>query len=236
MPESIYPIISRAEAKEQGLKFYFTGKPCKQGHIANRFISTCSCIECDGEYRKSDKCKESQREYKKSDRSKESQREYKKSDKYNEYRNSDKFKELKKEYDKEYGKSDNAKETSREYKKSDKHKKTKQKYHRNRMLTDPIYKSSCNIRSLIWISIKNGGFKKTTKTAQILGCSFEEFKIHIENQFTEGMTWNNHGKWHYDHIYPVSKALDEAHLIKLNHYTNFQPLWAVDNIRKSNKV
>jgi len=50
------------------------------------------------------------------------------------------------------------------------------------------------------------------------------------------MTWENQGLWHMDHIYPVSRATDEEHLIKLNHYTNFQPLWAEDNIKKSNKI
>ena len=50
------------------------------------------------------------------------------------------------------------------------------------------------------------------------------------------MSWNNAGEWHIDHIYPISLATDENHLIKLNHYTNFQPLLALDNIRKSNKI
>jgi hypothetical protein len=50
------------------------------------------------------------------------------------------------------------------------------------------------------------------------------------------MSWSNRELWHLDHIYPVSKALNEEHLIQLNHYTNFQPLWAEDNIRKGNKI
>jgi hypothetical protein len=50
------------------------------------------------------------------------------------------------------------------------------------------------------------------------------------------MDWNNQGQWHLDHIYPVSLATNETHLIKLNHYTNFQPLWAIDNIKKGNKL
>ena len=50
------------------------------------------------------------------------------------------------------------------------------------------------------------------------------------------MNWENAGKWHLDHIYPVSLAKDEEELLKLNHYTNFQPLWAVDNIKKGNKI
>ena len=108
-------------------------------------------------------------------------------------------------------------------------------YNKNKKLTDPLFKLSCNIRSLIGTSIKRQGYKKTSRTFEILGCSYEELKQHLENKFTEGMTWDNAGKWHIDHIYPVSLATDENHLIELNHYTNLQPLWAIDNIKKSNK-
>jgi hypothetical protein len=68
-----------------------------------------------------------------------------------------------------------------------------------------------------------------------LGCSYDEFKVHIEKQFLEGMTWANHGKWHLDHIIPVSYGLNESEVIALNHYTNFQPLWATDNMSKGNR-
>ena len=110
------------------------------------------------------------------------------------------------------------------------------KYQRNRKLNDPLFKLMSNIRSLIYNVVKRQGYKNTSRTCEILGCSFEEFKIHLEQQFTEGMTWENAGKWHIDHIYPVSRAKDEQHLIKLNNYTNLQPLWAEDNLKKSNKI
>jgi hypothetical protein len=119
---------------------------------------------------------------------------------------------------------------------NDKIKKQKNKYYKNKIAIDSLFKLSSNIRTLIRMSIKGNGYTKKSKTYQILGCSFEEFKQHLESQFTEGMTWDNQGKWHLDHIYPVSLATDEQHLIKLNHYTNFQPLWAEDNIKKSNKL
>jgi hypothetical protein len=51
----------------------------------------------------------------------------------------------------------------------------------------------------------------------------------------EEMSWENQGEWHLDHIMPISLAKTEEEVIKLNHYTNFQPLWAEDNVRKSNK-
>ena len=105
---------------------------------------------------------------------------------------------------------------------------------------DDLYRLTSNIRSLIKGSIKRKGkfSKKGTKTREILGCSFEQFKEHLESKFQEGMTWDNHGinGWHIDHIYPVSKARDENHLIELNHYTNLQPLWAKDNLSKGNSI
>jgi hypothetical protein len=109
-------------------------------------------------------------------------------------------------------------------------------WHKNKRLIEPLFKLKCNIKSLILSSIKRKGYSKKTKTYQILGCSFEEFKQHLERQFTKGMTWKNQGEWHLDHIYPISLAKDEEEIIRLNHYTNFQPLWASDNIKKGNKI
>ena len=107
---------------------------------------------------------------------------------------------------------------------------------KKRKLTEPLFKLTCNIRSLIYMSIKKQGYTKNSKTSKYLGCTFEEFKIHLEKQFIKGMNWENQGEWHLDHIYPVSLAKDEEELIRLNHYTNFQPLWAIDNIKKGNKI
>jgi hypothetical protein len=110
------------------------------------------------------------------------------------------------------------------------------RYILDRRSKDPLFKLRSNISSLIKSKIKNKGYKKNSKVSEILGCDFETFKAHLEKQFTKGMTWQNQGEWHLDHIYPVSKARDEKHLLELNHYTNFQPLWAKDNIRKGNKI
>ena len=79
------------------------------------------------------------------------------------------------------------------------------------------------------------GYTKISRTHEILDCSFEFFKKYIEDQFIEGMTWENHGDWHLDHKIPISWSKTEADVIKLNHFSNFQPLWACDNIYKSNK-
>jgi hypothetical protein len=69
----------------------------------------------------------------------------------------------------------------------------------------------------------------------MLGIDWIGFKFHIESKFQEGMSWENYGQWHVDHIKPLSLATTEQKVMELNHYTNLQPLWAVDNIKKSNK-
>jgi hypothetical protein len=119
--------------------------------------------------------------------------------------------------------------------------KTKEKrneYERNKNIEDPFYKFKNNVRKLISHTFKNNKLKKQSKTEDILGCSVEEFKNHIQSKFTEGMSFYNHGKngWHLDHIIPISSAKTEEDVIKLNNYTNFQPLWAKDNLSKGNKI
>lgn len=106
---------------------------------------------------------------------------------------------------------------------------------KDRKKSDPIYKLSDSTRTLIWNSIKKMGFSKNSQTNQILGCSFEDFKLHIESKFKEGMSWENHGECHLDHKVPISWAETEERVYELNHYTNFQPLWAKDNLIKGNK-
>lgn len=111
-------------------------------------------------------------------------------------------------------------------------------YAKRKRKEDYIYRLNKNTRALIYKSFKRGDndFKKNDNTENILGCSIEEFKLHLEKQFTDGMTIGNHGDWHLDHIIPISSAKTEEEVIKLNHYTNFQPLWAIDNIKKGNKI
>jgi hypothetical protein len=80
-----------------------------------------------------------------------------------------------------------------------------------------------------------GSSKNQTKSMSIVGCTKEQLKTHIEKQFLPGMTWENRDKWHVDHITPISKATCEKEVIELYHFTNLRPIWASDNIRKSNK-
>lgn len=71
-----------------------------------------------------------------------------------------------------------------------------------------------------------------------VGCTREELKMHIELQFKDGMTWENYGQWHIDHIRPCASfdLLDPEQARQCTHYTNLQPLWAADNIAKRDKI
>jgi hypothetical protein len=103
------------------------------------------------------------------------------------------------------------------------------KYRRD---NDPLYRLSNNIRTTIWHSIKKIGYKKQSNTENILGCSYEEFILHIESKFENWMNWGNYGRyngelyygWDIDHMIPVTSAKTEEEIIKRNHYTNLQPL------------
>ena len=92
------------------------------------------------------------------------------------------------------------------------------------------------LRNRTYIAFKNKGYRKTSKTQEMLGVDWEVAKQHIERQFTKGMNWNNQGEWHIDHIIPLASASTLERLKELCHYTNLQPMWAEDNLIKSDKI
>lgn len=98
---------------------------------------------------------------------------------------------------------------------------------------DPNEFLKSKLRSYICRAVKQ---KKSQKSIEYLGCGIEEFKQHIEEQFKEGMTWENHGEWHIDHVTPLkynNPTIEEV--IERLHYSNTQPLWATDNMSKGNR-
>ena len=111
------------------------------------------------------------------------------------------------------------------------------KYTKNRKKVDIIFKLRESIRTSIGNSFRNFGYSKKSRTHEILGCSFVEFKLHLESKFEYWMTWENKGLyngennfgWDIDHIVPISSARNEEEILKLNHYSNFQPLCSYVN-------
>lgn len=110
------------------------------------------------------------------------------------------------------------------------------KYNLKRKKEDPVFDLICRMRSLINGAIKAKRFRKSAPSTEILGCDWHTFISHIESQFTCGMSWDNRSLWHVDHKTPLATAKTEDEIIKLNHYSNLQPLWAKDNLEKGSSL
>lgn len=119
-------------------------------------------------------------------------------------------------------------------------------YYAIRKKNDFVFKMRINVSQLIRQSFKNAGFSKDSKTKNILGCSYDEFKQHLESQFESWMGWGNYGLyngqaeygWDIDHIIPLKTAKTVEDIIRLNHYTNLQPLCSYVNrdVKKANLI
>ena len=139
-----------------------------------------------------------------------------------EYRSRDKVIDRHKTYQKEYRES---------------HKQERNEYHDRRYNEDFNYKMSFILRNRIRDAI-NGNFKSGSAIKD-LGCTIDELKKHIESLFQPNMTWDNWSPtgWHIDHKRPLASfdLANREEFLKACHYTNLQPLWASDNLKKSNK-
>lgn len=110
-------------------------------------------------------------------------------------------------------------------------------YHRNRRKKDEKYRILHSLRVRLNQATKG---KLSDSTKKIIGCTLEQLKKHLENQFIAGMTWKNYGRngWHIDHIKPCASfdLTDPKQQRKCFHYSNLQPLWATENISKGNRI
>lgn len=104
--------------------------------------------------------------------------------------------------------------------------------------SDPLFAMTVRLRALFSTTLKRFLIKKRNSVLGIVGCSMSDFCVHIEAQFLPGMTWENRGQWHLDHKRPVASFdLSDPEQVKACfHYSNFQPLWALDNVMKSDSV
>jgi len=112
----------------------------------------------------------------------------------------------------------------------------KKEYVRNRRKEHTPYAIQMRIRSRFAHAMNRKGWSKDAPMQAIVGCSWEELKSHLESRFLPGMTWENRSEWHIDHIIPCSTASTEEEMKKLFHFSNLQPLWREDNLRKGAKL
>lgn len=212
---------SRKEATELGVNSYFTGIPCKRGHIGLRSTNKSQCMDC-----KQTKEFKAQRALESSQYHKDNREEALK-----------KMKVRNKAY--YQANKERIKMQTSEYQAKNSHARNqyKMKWVRERGKTDSEFKALLCLRKMVSRALGLSGERKYKRTLDYLPYTSEALVAHLEAQFTKGMSWDNHGDWHIDHIKPISAfmASGDSDPATVNALDNLQPLWAVDNLRKGAK-
>lgn len=215
-------IISRKEAKSLGLKRYFTGKPCKNGHVDERSTSKSTCLEC----------KRLTYHANKEHYSKKAKSRYQANKEIISRKNKDN-RESRSEYQRKYIEDNRQSLLDKRRKYTEENReiiREQRREYRKKQLMSEFIRNSLNRIFTNW----RGGREE----AEIVnGYTVKQLKSHIESQFKDGMSWENRSEWHVDHIKPVSLFIKEGVTdpAVINALSNLQPLWATENQSKSSK-
>lgn len=219
MAEPIISIITKEDAKAAGLKHFFTGAPCAQGHIAKRLVNSGKCAEC---------------RRLKSARERASNPDY-----FSDYRmiNRERFAEYLSEWKR--NNPDRCAAYKAKWKSANKEQMRLYftRYFREKYSADPAFRCIQNVRSRYQIALRRAKLGKSGPLQPSLGYSGYELMAHLERQFDRGMSWDNRGDWHIDHIIPISQYLAEGVTdpAVINRLSNLRPVWAKENLRKGAK-
>jgi len=224
-------IITRQQALAQGLTHYFTGKPCRNGHISIRGVRKWNCLECD----RNQKAEERKRD---PERVRSNERHTAAKHRESKRQSTQRWRERNQHWLRAYSQAFRIR-----YQTDAAFREQKQAAYRLHAQKQRDLKTnraiSLNLRNRIYYALSSCGVCKTQASADLIGCTAEELRQHLQAQFTDGMGWDNYGRdgWHIDHIRPCA-SFDLADLEQQRqcfHYSNLQPLWAADNIRKGAK-
>jgi hypothetical protein len=242
-------IIVRKDALAQGQTHYFTGKPCKYGHIEKRYTSTGQCCTCMDARRDLPKVQEYlQRPEVKAKKRISDRRSYAKCrqarlEAQRQYNSTPERKLRRSKADRAYreANAEALKERKRLYYLRNKTELLEKSavYVRERARVDVQFRLTRVLRKRTWEALRCQDAAKAARFFELCGCTRIELQAHLESQFLPGMTWDNWTTdgWHVDHIRPCASfdLTDPAQQLQCFHYTNLQPLWAFDNISKSDK-
>lgn len=217
-------IISRTKAMELSLKFYFTGEPCKRGHLSDRLTKTTACVEC---------LRNNAAKWRNENREQHNSWAKNNPDKHN--ANSTRYRRAHPERRAKTCRNYliNNRETAKAY---------QRKLKKRLREESPDYRFKCNLRGRLHKAVTRDGANKSAKTMELIGCTVAELKVHLEKQFRKGMNWSNYGhgkgKWNIDHIIPCASfdlsVPEQQH--QCFHFTNLRPLWHILNILKADKI
>ncbi|MBZ9888092.1 hypothetical protein LB559_09085 [Mesorhizobium sp. BR1-1-3] len=226
---------TRAEAKAIGSKWYFTGKPCKHGHVSMRYTSGGRCVECQSDYLRKwsadnpEYYLERNRVRRAADP--EAAREYQR-------RWWAANPDLTLEYQRKW-RGKNEEEVRAYSKRWFAENRNKARGYQSKRRSTPRGRLESNIRSGMYRGIAKGS-KSGRKTFDILGYTVDDLRAHLEGLFQDGMTWENYGEWHVDHKIPLAAhnyvTPDDIDFKRAWAISNLQPLWAKDNLSKNDKL
>jgi Putative phage metallopeptidase len=238
-------IMPRGMAKTLGQRFYFSGAPCKHGHASWRSTGSSNCVQCLSEYRRRPEVKEKVAQanrVRKADPAireqlRASKREYHRRNRESELH---KMKARNKAYYESNGERIRAQVRQYQTENTESRRAYKAAWERQALVLRPEYAAIVSMRKLVArvcerISVGRRALGRTTAE---LGYSTEEFKDHIERQFLPGMSWSSRSEWHIDHIIPLASfdLTDPDERRAANALTNLRPIWAADNLQKSDRI
>jgi hypothetical protein len=226
------PFLSREQAIAQGLRHYITGIACRNGHVSVRGVSKWNCLQCDSQHKANERLRDPERVRANERRTANKHRKKKAADVQSwRLRNKDRLKQYVEQRRQLYY-------TDPKYRA-----RTQANYRRywQRQRDQGTDRAiALNLRNRITVAMMRYGTTKSNSTEVLIGCSVPDLRQHLEVQFVDGMTWDNYGRigWHIDHIRPCASfdLTDPAQQRQCFHYSNLQPLWAADNIRKGAKL
>lgn len=240
-------IIDRKSARDSGLTRYFTGKPCKHGHVDERLVSNGLCAECLRAWKRDNRHAVNAAQRVHRAKNPEQWRSYKKKayladpEKFRAEarerarKNADRQRENARRYAKE-----NREHVARRKKEYNKRPETikKRQASARRRLKDPKNNLSNRIRCGVWNTLKGG--KGGQSWLSLVAFSLDDLVAHLEAQFLPGMGWHNMGDWHIDHIIPIASfnysSADDPEFKACWDLPNLRPIWAEENRAKHAKI
>lgn len=215
-------VISRSDAIAAGMNRYFTGVACKKGHVAMRTVVGSVCVECNKEFsaRPDQLRRRAENERKRVASLSDEVRD-----------------EIRKRAKDWY---ENNKDARSEYMRvnADRYRRLNARSMARRKAEDPIFVMLCHCRVSLCRMLARFNIKRKGRTHEMLGYGPSDLYASIESKFKDGMGWHNRSEWHIDHICPVSKliAAGVTDMSIINHLDNLQPMWAKENIIKSDRI
>ena len=222
------PFISRKQAQAQGLKHYFTGKSCKHGHTDIRYCANGHCFVCLGVVSKEQSKEQWNRHKEKRNSARRVENltfiEHEKRKRQDHQRY---VRQISTREGLEKVRAASAR-SRRKHQNSEKGRATTAAYRK----ISPSYRVQHALRSRLQSLL----ISRTTRFNRLVGCTGPELVSYLEAQFSSDMNWDNYGLhgWHVDHIRPIA-SFDNPEDPECWHYTNLQPLWAAENLAKSDK-